>query len=461
MIGKRRVKVTMCIILAVVMLVPFLSACNKNSDKQQQVSQNTEDQKGDEQKKTDITLWTAWSEESGMGDMIKEFTKKYPDINVKHVKFTNTDDGNVKLDTSLMSGEEVNVFINFGVKRLVPRAEKGILEPLNNYMENGSYNIEEENGDPGYKPGGKYYALPVGATSTFVYINEKYLKDAGLSAPTEDWTIDDYIEYAKKMTKGEGNEKIYGCDSGHHMASSWDTLATSVIGSNRYFKEDGTSNFDNLAFEKSLGFYYDILYKDKIAFPYTEYKATKMMMQDSFMNGRVSMAIGANAIIRYIANAEEYPEGFKAVFAPVPNVTKDQEKNYVRGVGFFDFLSMNAKRPQDEKDASWTLMKWMATEGNIWLTKVGHIPTWKKIDKNEVVEWMLGEKKQYIDIESFKKYVLNYDAPSYLDTKFDAYGQIYTIAGEEADKCLVGEQTVEQAIKNMKERSDAEIKKIK
>lgn len=460
MFGSKKTKITLGIVL-VIMLAVLASACNVPSPQGTTASQPTTASTAapTEAKKVKISLWTAWSEESGMGDMIKEFNVKYPNIEVEHVKFTNTDDGNVKLDTSLMSGEEVNVFFNYGVKRFIPRAEKGIVEPLNDYMAKTGYDIEKENGDPGYKPDGKYYSLPVGATSTFVQINERYLKEAGLSVPPDDWTIEDYVEYAKKMTKGEGANKVYGADNNHSMVSSWDVHAVSVIGANRYFKDDGTSNFDHPAFLTSLKFFYDMLYKDEVAFPYTEYKATKIMSQDVFMQGRIAMAIGSNAIIRYVSNAEEYPEGFKLIFAPVPNVTKDQKDNYSRGVSFFDFLSMNAKRPQEEKDASWLLMEWMATEGNIWLTKVGHIPTWRNIDKDKVVDWMLGDKLEYVDVESLKKYVLNYDAPSYLDTMFDKYGQIYTIAGEEVDKCMINEQTPEQAIKNMLERANAELAK--
>ena len=200
MFGSKKTKITLGIVL-VIMLAVLASACNVPSSEGTTASQPTTASTAapTEAKKVKISLWTAWSEESGMGDMIKEFNVKYPNIEVEHVKFTNTDDGNVKLDTSLMSGEEVNVFFNYGVKRFIPRAEKGIVEPLNDYMAKTGYDIEKENGDPGYKPDGKYYSLPVGATSTFVQINERYLKEAGLSVPPDDWTIEDYVEYAKKI----------------------------------------------------------------------------------------------------------------------------------------------------------------------------------------------------------------------------------------------------------------------
>jgi hypothetical protein len=61
---------------------------------------------------------------------IAAFNKVYPNIKVEHVKFTNTDEGNVKIDMSLLAGQNIDVFFNFGINRVIPRIQKGLLQDL-------------------------------------------------------------------------------------------------------------------------------------------------------------------------------------------------------------------------------------------------------------------------------------------------------------------------------------------
>jgi ABC-type glycerol-3-phosphate transport system substrate-binding protein len=77
-----------------------------------------------------ITWWTPWSEDQGPQEMIAAFNKVYPNIKVEHVKFTNTDEGNVKIDMSFLAGQNIDVFFNFGINRVIPRIQKGLLQDL-------------------------------------------------------------------------------------------------------------------------------------------------------------------------------------------------------------------------------------------------------------------------------------------------------------------------------------------
>lgn len=65
------------------------------------------------------------------------------------------------------------------------------------------------------------------------------------------------------------------------------------------------------------------------------------------------------------------------------------EKNYETGISFFDYLSMCAAIPEEKKAACWTFMEWLATEGNAWMASVAHIPSWKQVDKQVVVDKLL------------------------------------------------------------------------
>jgi multiple sugar transport system substrate-binding protein len=58
--------------------------------------------------------------------------------------------------------------------------------------------------------GGKTWALPAVTGGINLYYNKQVFDGAGVKYPTDTWTWDDLFDAAKKLTKGEGEDKIYG-----------------------------------------------------------------------------------------------------------------------------------------------------------------------------------------------------------------------------------------------------------
>ncbi|HEY3078747.1 MAG TPA: sugar ABC transporter substrate-binding protein, partial [Chloroflexota bacterium] len=75
-----------------------------------------------------------------------------------------------------------------------------------------------------FEQAGGQYAIPRETTSTIVCFNKKLFDEAGVKYPTADWSWDDFTETAKKLTKGEGNDKIYGSAGFQQTGFSWYTL---------------------------------------------------------------------------------------------------------------------------------------------------------------------------------------------------------------------------------------------
>lgn len=413
-----------------------------------------------EEKVVEITWWAAWGEDTGPGEMIARFNELYPNINITYVKFSNSDDGNIKIDTSLLAGEDVHVFFNYGAKRLAPRAEKGLVQDLTKFIERDGFDVEQELGRGSYRLDGHYNALPVGSLSSLVYLNMDALEHAGLGIPDVNWTLADYAEYSRKMTSGAGTEKIYG-SSDSNALYYWTQPVVGLLGSNAWYNTAGLSNFDHEAYKRALEFKYNLENIEKTQLPFTEIKASKIDYVSEFLNGKIGMIVQSNAIARTIKNPEANPGNFKITMAPLPALEEGQSVNYNRGMYYFDYLAMGANLREEEKEASWTFMKWLATEGSIGLAKVGHIPTWKKTDKDALVDIMLGENAEgLVDIDRFKAIVLDYDSPCFNDTVFTANGEVYTILQEEAEKALFDQISIDQALKNMKTRCDQAIRSV-
>ena len=54
--------------------------------------------------------------------------------------------------------------------------------------------------------GGKTYGLPYDYNNMMIWFNTKRLAEEGLEVPPEDWTFDDLLTYAKKLTKRQGDQ---------------------------------------------------------------------------------------------------------------------------------------------------------------------------------------------------------------------------------------------------------------
>lgn len=284
------------------------------------------------------------------------------------------------------------------------------------------------------------------------------VEEAGLTLP-ESWTLDEYIDFARKLTKGSGNDKVYGTSDMHSGHIYWGRFARGLLGSNYYYNAEGLSNFDNEAFAKSLQLKYDLEEVEKIQFPYLEYKSSGMQAPDAFMSGKCAMTVCTGMMARWIRDTEKYPRDFKVAVMPMPSL-EDGADNYNDGIYYFSYLGIGAK--SENPEASWIFAKWFATEGSKGLATVGHVPLWKNADKDAIIEVMFGENaEELIDVDSVKKHFLNFEGKTYLDDILVAYTEVENISREYMEYVMTGEMTVEDALKKMKEEADKAIKDAK
>lgn len=452
--------------LAVVMTVSSLAGCAGNSREEPaesaaQTPGAAADAADPTQLKEKIVFWGAWAETDGPADWIREFNKEYPGIEVEYVKFTNTDEGNVKMDTSLLAGIDVDVFLNFGTKRLHPRAEKGLVSDINDLLARDGFDVKVEYGENAHNIDGTYYGLPIGTLADFTILNKTALDQAGLDVP-ERWDLETYKQYAQTLTSGEGGSKVYGtCD--WNFILNWAMPAYSRLEANPWYNQEGLSNWDDASYETALNFKNEMENELEIQYPYKQLTAQKISPYDVFFRDECNMAIATSGATRFLRDTETYPRDFVTTFAPLPVIDLDSDTGGNRGTYFFSYISMGSKLEGTKREAAWQFMKWFGTEGNTMFASVGHIPAWKNADKDKIVEIMLGtEIDQYVDVETFKKVVLNTQERALGQdiTNLTAYNQLTTIMKEEAELAIYGEKTVEQALSDMKKRSDDEIKKV-
>ena len=106
-----------------------------------------------------LTMWGGVPPEAGPQEVIDAWNAEHPDIQVEYVRYVNDDDGNLKLDTAMITGQDVDLYVNYTLSQTSKRVESNLALDLSQFDD---YNIDEKMGPnaEGWKINGKYYGMP-------------------------------------------------------------------------------------------------------------------------------------------------------------------------------------------------------------------------------------------------------------------------------------------------------------
>ena len=130
--------------------------------------------------------------------VVEDFEKQYPNIKVEIVAFSEE-----SLDNYLATNAVADTLpdVVYGWDNLSYYAAQGWLYPLNEFLEKDS---EKESYNKtsldGFTFGDSIYALPAWLQFSNVVVNLDLIDSLNLDRPEYDWTIDEFVELAKKGT---------------------------------------------------------------------------------------------------------------------------------------------------------------------------------------------------------------------------------------------------------------------
>ncbi|AZS16988.1 ABC transporter substrate-binding protein [Paenibacillus lutimineralis] len=340
-----------------------------------------------------LTLWGAVPSENGPQEVVDNWNKQNPDIQVEYVRFVNDDAGNLKLDTALISSQPVDMYVNYDYSLYEKRIKAGNALDLSKFSD---YDVEAKMGEGAalWKVDDKYYGLPTQKGLSFVWLNKDMLDAKGLPIPTE-WGLDEFRDYAAKLK----SDHVWG------LAQSDYYFNVPINGSLQkqslqLTKDDGTSAFDNPLTVRTLQVYSDMMFTDKSLMPHTEQITSKPALDQMFVKGEAAMLFSTNQIFRTTNNIQEFPRTFKVAAAPAPKVNKDQA-DYINAGGLGDVISINPSTKHQE--AAWEFMKWYADEGMLPMAAGGRVPSSKDFPVDEAVALMFKGVEDTYDLDSIKR----------------------------------------------------------
>ncbi len=126
-------------------------------------------------------------------------------------------------------------------------ADKDLLTPLDAWIERDNFTGPYPEGyqaiDDSTIRNGKRYLVPLQAGTMVMFYLKQPFDEAGIPYPTDDWTFEEFLETAEKLTTGEGDARKWGLQAN----GSW-------FRDIAYIRSTGAQEFDSLIDPKKAQF---------------------------------------------------------------------------------------------------------------------------------------------------------------------------------------------------------------
>lgn len=403
-----------------------------------------------EKKKVVIHL-NGIDEEQKMKSAMEEIQTldKYKDI---EFMFHGRDaDFDTKIPVEIAGGNPIDLIIVANPILQQQYADTGMIQPLDDIIQSAGVDYDKEFG-PYVKNtmnNGQIYTVPHNITHWVITYNKAVFDAAGEPYPDSKvpMTWDEYAEVAKRITQGEGADKVYGA-----FYLPWETFyygdaIMELGGAEHLYNAEGLSNIEHPAFARSMERLYKMMHEDGSTPTHANAKTSKTSPTD-FLNGKYGMAIGGGWNLSWVMDKEANPREWEVGVAPMPVDAETTNKTWgiVNGFGIpitapdpglsleiaMDLVKLSAKYADTTESASRTVSQ------DLLFVEAADVLK----DEGVTLEGLL-------DVFTNKETI--FVGEKIMGPNNVAYEKVFM---EEVEKYLVSEQDLETTIANIKVRGD-------
>ncbi|MGU3470859.1 ABC transporter substrate-binding protein [Paenibacillus sp. D51F] len=381
-----------------------------------------------------------WEKASVYQPAIDAFQQANPDIKVEYVPLVENDSNETikKIDLMYASDDDFDVFTLNSAPAFAQRGASGMLEPMDDYLAKEGVKYEDEYKAEQQKLDGKRYSLPGKFGPWMILLNKELLDAANLEVP-KSWTWDEFRDYAKKLTKGEGANKTYGAHF-HEWKDYFLLKLYSASGDQGIMKDDGqTLNADNPLMKQSLELRYEMEKTDKSATPYQDVITQKIPYRNQFFQQKAAMLPTGPWMVAEAGGTDKIPATFVSAFAPWPTNAAGDD---VYSFGGADPLVISSH--SKHKEESYRFLRYLSTEG---MALTNQFSAWKKADINQEVDRIVSatqspdkiDKASLINVLSVTKLPIPPITVSYagdLEKAYIAEADTYMLSNNDIDKTM-------------------------
>lgn len=369
-----------------------------------------------------------------VSELVESFEKQHPEINVEIIDIASAD-YTQKLTVMLNGGNDLDVVWIKDGDTTPSIAARGQLEDLTPYIEKDGIDLSGYNGvAETMNIGGKQVAMPVSTAFYVLYYNKDIFDAANAEYPSNDMTWGEFEELAAKVTTGEGNDKKYGA-----LIHTW----------NACVQNWGVQDGKHTILDTYYGFfkpYYEMALRMQEAgtiMDYATLKTGNIHYSSPFLQGQVAMMpMGSWFISTLISKISAGESNVNWGIAAIPHAD-DIEAGYTVG----STTPMGVSAQSKHKDEAWEFVKFVSgMEGAQIYAKYGEIPALKNEEVLEAIAGMEGMPEGAAEALKTKNIALDrpYDEKS---------AEINQMLGEEHSLIMIGENSVEEGLAAMSERS--------
>ena len=197
------------------------------------------------------------------------FNKRFPNvtINDNFTPVTTWSEYSNKITTQIAGGKAPDI-IHIAIEGMRLLVSKDLLLPVDDLLNADPAgkdllgDIDSHLTDP-MKVGGKFYVVPDSWNNMVIHYNTKLFEQAKIDPPKADWTWDDFLATAKKLTQGEGDSKVWGFGIPYFnfgMTPWWLTNSTYQL------NDDWTqSNLNDPKMLEAVTFVHDLVHVHKVS----------------------------------------------------------------------------------------------------------------------------------------------------------------------------------------------------
>lgn len=222
-------------------------------------------------------------------DAHARFNETYPNVTIvdNFTPVSTWSEYSNKIVTQVAGGQAPDI-INIAIEGARLLVSKDLLIPLDDILSGDSTSAElTDDVHPAliapFNIEGQTWYIPHSWNNMVIHYNTKIFADAGLEPPKADWTWNDFLETAKTLTTGEGDNKVFGFGIPYFNFGLTPWLLTN---STYQLNDDWTqSNLDDPKVVESVQFVHDLVHVHGVS-PAVEGTDTTNL----FVSGRLAMS---------------------------------------------------------------------------------------------------------------------------------------------------------------------------
>lgn len=334
-------------------------------------------------KKIKIVFWysLAGKISATTKEMIDEFNKTHPDIEVEGIYQGSYDDSLNKLKRAIQSNEAPQVIqvYDIGTRFMI---DTNAIVPVQTWIDKEKTDVSqfEPNILAYYTVDNKLYSMPFNTSTPILYYNKTAFKAAGLDPEKPPKTFEELADTAKKLTIKEGTTTRYGISIAIYGWFFEQLMAAqNALYANNGNGRDGLATavaFNGPEGQKVINWWNQMV-KDGSALNLGRGTANT---QKAFASGQVAMTFDSTAVLGDIMNGVGGKFEVGTAFLPRP-----AGANGGVAIGGGSLWMLKGHKPEQEK-AAWEFIKFMtsAQQQAKWHIATGYFPV-TKLAYNEAV----------------------------------------------------------------------------